>query len=213
VTAVDRRFATALVLYLLALAVLPLALSEPAFEAFFSEEGPVEIGAMLLWCAAGAIVLLRIRPLGTRAWAFALLYFAFAAREAELHRAFTADSMLKSAYYRRVPAPLAEKLIAGLVAIALLVLLAYVLWIVVRFLWKERGWRTRSGAWLLVGMALLVGAKLLDRAPAVLAEDFDLVLSPLVKQYASAFEEGIEAALPLILAFSAWIEGTRRHYL
>lgn len=209
----DRGLIAALLLYLAVLAVLPLVLSTPAFERFFSEEGPIEMASTLLWIAAAGVVLARVRPLGRRAWAFALLYLVFAAREAQLHRAFTADSMFKSSYYRRVAAPFEEKLVAGLVAIAILALLVYVFWVVVRFLWTERGWRTRSGAWLLAGMALLVFSKVLDRAPAVLAEDYDLVLGPLAKRYFSAFEEGLEATLPLMLAFSAWIEGTRRRYL
>lgn len=212
-TAADRRFAGAIGVYLALLAVLPLALSPSAFGWFFSEEGPVEVGAMLLWFTAAVVVVVRVRPPGARGWAFAALYLAFAAREAELHRAFTADSMLKSAYYRRVAAPLEEKIIAGIVAVALVALLMYVLATVVRFLWTERGWRTRSGAWLLVGMLLLVFAKVLDRAPAMLLEDFGVAIGPLAKKYVSAFEEGIEAVLPLILGYSAWIEGARRRYL
>lgn len=212
-TAADRGLAAAIVFYLLVLAVLPLTLSQPVFDWFFSEEGPVEIGSIVLWCVAAAVVLVCVRPIGARAGAFALLYLVFAAREAQLHRAFTADSMFKSAYYRRAPAPLEEKLIAGLAAIAIIALLFYVLWIAIRFLWKESGWRTRSGAWLLAGLALLVLSKVLDRAPAVLAEDFDIVLAPLLKNYFSAYEEGLEAALPLLFAFSAWIEGARKRYL
>lgn len=209
----DRGFAAALVLYIAVLAVLPLVLSEPAFERFFSEEGPVEIASMFFWLFAAVVVLVRVRPLRARSWAFALLYLAFAAREADLHRAFTADSMLKTAYYRRVAAPFEEKLVAGIVAIALIALLVYVLWVVARFLWTESGWRTRAGAWLLVGVTLLFFTKLLDRAPATLAEDFGVTITPLVKRYSSAFEEGLEAALPLILAFSAWISRGERRYL
>src|SRR5690606_39133983 len=131
----DRGFVTALVLYLAALAVLPLALSQPAFEHFFSEEGPIETASTVFWLVAAVVVLARVRPPGRRAWAFALLYVVFAAREAQLHRAFTADSIFKSSYYRRSAAPFEEKLVAGLVAIAILLLLVYVLWVVVRFLW------------------------------------------------------------------------------
>ncbi len=211
--AFDRGFIAALLLYLAMLAVLPLVLSEPAFRHFFSEEGPIEIASTLFWIVAAVIVLARVRPLSRRAWAFALLYLVFAAREAQLHRAFTADSIFKSSYYRRAAAPFDEKLMAFIVAIAILLLLFYVLWVVVRFLWKERGWRTHSGAWLLAGVALLVLSKVLDRAPAVLAEDYDLVIGPLAKRCFSAFEEGIEAIVPLALAFSAWIEGSRRRYL
>lgn len=210
---IDRAVALALVLYVALLAVLPLVLASDTFAWFFSEEGPVEVAALVFWVVAAVVVLVRIRPLTARAWAFAGLYLAFAAREADLHRAFTADSMLKTSYYRRAVAPIEEKIIAGIVALVLVALFVYVLWVVARFLLRDRGWRSRAGGWLLAGVALLFFCKLLDRAPATLAEDFGVHVAPIVKMYTSAFEEGIEALLPLLLAFSAWISQDERRYL
>lgn len=209
----DRIFAAAIALYVVVLAALPLTLSPPFFHWLFSEEGPIEKASIVFWIFAAIVVLVRTRPLGANAWAFALLFAIFAAREADLHRAFTADSMFKSAYYRHVPASFAEKLVAGIVAIAIILLLVRVLWISIRFLWHERGWRTRCGAWLLAGLVLLVFTKVLDRTPAVLADDFGIRISPLLKMYADAFEEGLEAVLPLMFAFSAWIARGERNYL
>src|SRR5690606_14761645 len=114
---------------------------------------------------------------------------------------------------RRVPAPFEEKLIAGIVAIALIALLAYVLWVVARCLWVEGGWRTRAGGWLLARVTVPFVTTLLDRAPAAPAEGFAVTIAPLVKRDSSAFEEGLEAALPLVLAFSAWISRGERRYL
>lgn len=209
----DRVLVAVLVLYAAMLAVTPLVLSPQGFEWFHSEEGPVERAAIVLWIAASVVVLVRIRPFGARAFGFALLYLVFAAREADWHKAFTADSLFKNAYYRRTAAPFEEKLIAGLVAVALLALFAWACWVIFRFLVRERGWRSRSGGWLLAGWALLFLTKVLDRAPAVLAEDYGVQLAPLVGLYFSALEEGMETALPLMLAWSAWISQTDRRYL
>ncbi len=209
----DRVLAWVLVLYTAMLLATPLVLSPQGFEWFYSEEGPVERAAIVLWIAASAMVLVRIRPFGARALAFALLYLVFAAREADWHKAFTADSIFKNAYYRRTAAPFEEKLIAFLVAVVLLVLFAYACWIIYRFLWRERGWRSRSGGWLLAGWALLFATKVLDRTPAVLADEFGVHLAPIVGLYFSALEEGMETALPLMLGWSAWISQRERRYL
>lgn len=212
-TRTDRWIAWALLAWIAFLAAAPLVLQTERFRWTFSEEGPVEVASMILWIVAAAVVLVRIRPFDSRAAAFALLYLAFAAREADWHKAFTADSMLKSAYYRSPGVPLAEKLVAGAVAVALLCLLVYVLWVVARFLVREGGWRSRSGVWLLAGFALLFLTKILDRAPATLAVDYGVRLAPLVGAWFSAFEEGLEAAMPMLLAWSAWVSQSERRYV
>lgn len=210
---IGRSLAAALVLYALALLTLPLALDPASFHRFFSEQGPVEIASLILWPLAAVVVLASVRPHSRRTWAFALLYPVFAAREADLHKAFTAGSIFKSGYYRHVAAPLAEKLVAGIVAIAIVALLLYVLFVCARYLLVERGWRTRAGRWLLAAMVLLFVSKVFDRAPAVLAEDYGILISPLTDRYFTVFEEGIEAIPPLLFGYSAWLEGRARSYL
>ncbi len=212
-TPFDRRFIIFLVLYTLALAALPLTLSEAAFRWIFSETGPVEILSLVFWMLASIVVLAVARPATGRTWAFAIMYLVFAAREADLHRAFTADSMFKSGYYRHVAAPLTEKLVAGLVAITILALLLYFLWVSFRFLFAQGGWRTRSGAWLLAALALIFFVKVLDRAPATLEEDYGIVVSRMTDRYAAAYEEGLEMVLPLLFAVSAGAERRKRRYL
>ncbi|MEO8408881.1 MAG: hypothetical protein ABI476_10670 [Oxalobacteraceae bacterium] len=209
----DIRIAIAIVLYILLLALLPLLLSAPMFRFTFSEEGPFERLSIVAWIFTALVIVVRIRPLGSRAWAFALLCIVFAAREADWHKAFTAASILKINYYKHTVAPLGEKLAAATVALAAIALLAYVGFVVARFLLRQGGWRSRSGIWLLTGTVLVVLGKMLDRAPAVLAEDYGIVLSPLVDLYADAFEEGLEMIHPLILAWSVWISQIERRYL
>lgn len=203
--------ALALAVYAGALAALALGLPTPTFDWFVYEGGPLETLSLAGWPLAAASVLARTRSGDPRRWAFALLYLVFAAREADLHRAFTADSMLKIDYYRRVAAPMGEKVLAGVVAAAILVLLAYVLVISLRYLFLQGGVQTRSGSWLLAGLLMLVLVKVLDRAPATLAHDYAVILSPLAIRLSTVYEEGLEAILPLLFAFSAWLEGEERH--
>lgn len=209
----DIRIALAIVLYILLLALLPLLLSYSVFMFTFSEQGPFEQLSIVAWIFTALIIIVRIRPLGLRAWAFALLCIIFAAREADLHKAFTAGSILKINYYKHAIAPFGEKVVAASVAIAVIALLAYVGFVVARFLLRDGGWRSRAGVWLMIGTVLVVLGKMLDRAPAVLAEDYGIVLSPLVDLYATAFEEGLEMIHPLILAWSVWISQFERRYL
>lgn len=209
----DIRIAIAIALYILLLALLPLLLPPADFRFTFSEEGPFEQMSIVAWIFTALIIVVRIRPLGPRAWAFALLCLIFAAREADWHKAFTADSMLKTNYYKHAIAPFGEKLAAATVALAAIALLLYVGFVVARFLLRDGGWRSRAGIWLIAGTTLVVLGKMLDRAPAVLAEDYGIVLAPIVDLYAAAFEEGLEVIHPLILAWSVWISQTERRYL
>lgn len=209
----DRVVVVVFVLYVALLAVLPVTMSPQDVMWTFSEEGVFERASIVAWIVAAAVVVLRIRPLRARAWAFAALYLVFAAREADWHKAFTADSIFKTAYYRRTPAPFEEKLVAGIVALALLALFAYVMYVSVRFLVRERGWRSRAGAWLAFGLGLLFFSKVIDRAPAILEVDYGVVLPAMAKLYASAFEEGLESFVPVIFAWSAWISQGERRYL
>jgi hypothetical protein len=209
----DRRMAWALAAMIALLAALPLVLSDATFRYAFSEVGHFERLSIVGWLFAAAIVLVRIRPLGTRAWAFALLFTCFAAREADWHKAFTADSILKTNYYKHAVAPLGEKVAAFIVALGFIILIVYVGIIVLRFLFLQGGWKSRSGFWLMLGAALVVAGKVADRAPAVLAEDYGIMLAPIAGNFVAAFEEGLEMLHPLIMAWSVWISQEDRRYL
>jgi hypothetical protein len=211
--AADVRMAWAIAIYCVLLMLVPLLLPDTTVRQAFSEEGPFEQLSIAAWLFAAGVILARIRPLGARAWMFVLTFVLFAAREADLHKAFTADSILKTNYYRHAVAPFEEKLIAAIVAIGAIVLFACVGAVIVRFLWRQGGWRSRSGFWLLLGAVMVVLGKVVDRAPAVLALNFDMALPPAASLYVAAFEEGLEMLHPLILAWSIWISQTERRYL
>ncbi|MCC7546717.1 MAG: hypothetical protein IT532_03025 [Burkholderiales bacterium] len=212
-TALDRRLLGLVAAYALALALLPFLLSPQTFDAAFSETGPFERLSLLAWIGAAVVIIVRIRPFGAPAAAFTALYLLFAAREADLHKAFTTRSISKLNYYRDASIPLTERIVAGLIALAILCLIAYAAFVVVRFLVARRGLRTRAGMWLALGAGLLVLGKALDRSAAVLSEVFDVVRPQWMIGLTDAFEEGLELATPLLLALSAWISQKHGPYL
>jgi len=209
----DRSLVVAMAAYVAMLAVLPLLLEAPTVERLFSEEGPFERLAIVGWIFAAGIVGWRTRHLGYPAASFAALFLFFAAREAEWHRAVTADSILKTNYYRHAAAPIAEKLVAGLVTLVIFGLLIHVAWRIVRFLLLDSGWRSRAGAWLLGSGLLMVATKVLDRLFNILANDFGIVVSPNARLISSAVEEGVEMLLPLVTTRAFWIAASERTFL
>lgn len=199
----------AIVLLVLALSagglVLLASLMPQAFAAhFFSEDGMVERITEIAWVFTGLVILQQLPPSSVMTWVFALLCFFCAAREADLHKAFTADSMLKMNYYRRTVAPLAEKLLAGAVALGVVALAGLALASLLRFV-RRGGWRLRHGVWLLAALALMVMTKVFDRLPATLQVDYDIVVSQWAQLRLLALEEGLESVAPLMLAWSAWL--------
>lgn len=212
-TTSDRRIALGLFAFALLLAALPVVLGEHSFAWTFSEEGPFERLSIAAWIATALIVVVRIRPLGPRAYAFVLLCLAFAAREADWHKAFTGESFLKNSFYRDAARPIEEKLVCAAIALLLVALLLYAGCVIARFLFLRGGWRSRSGGWLLAGTVLVVAGKVLDRLPATLSVDYGIEFGPLLKLYATAFEEGLEMVHPMILGWSVWISQFDRRYL
>ncbi len=191
----------------------PFIFEADTFNELFSETGPFERLSIVAWLLASAVVLWRIRPLGPRGLAFAFLYALLAAREADWHKAFTADSLLKSNYYRHTLAHFSEKLVAAIVALIFIGLLLYATVVIVRFLWRHQGLHSATGWLLLIGGALLVLGKVLDRAPAVMAHSWGIHLDPVVGQWMKAFEEGLEMITPLYVAASAWLSQKEARYL
>jgi hypothetical protein len=212
-TASDRSLLFGCLGYVVLLALGAALLPHAWTRSWLSETGPFEVGALAAWIAAAAVLAFRIRPFTSRTLAFVVICLLCAAREADLQKAFTQESISRLSYYRRGAAPLAEKLMAGSVALLFTALLLYAAVVAVRFLFREGGLRSRSGLWLIVGAALLVLTKVLDRSYAVLGENFGLWLPPIWHHVTAALEEGLEAVVPLALAWSAWISQTERRYL
>jgi hypothetical protein len=58
-----------------------------------------------------------------------------------------------------------------------------------------------------------VVTKLVDRTQGFLATGFGVSLPPGIGPFMAAFEEGMEAVLPVLFVVSAWISQNERPYL
>ena len=187
------------------LVYLGSTISPAGAERMFSESGWFEDLSAVFWLGLALIVLFA-RPvaLGKRL-GMALVAAALAAREEGWHKAFTADSLFKTDYYQMSGVPLAEKAIAAMVAIGLTVT---VLWLMVvggRQLFGQGGWR-RPWGWMAMGGVLIAPLlKVIDRAPSILRQRFDVILPEQMATVMKALEEGFEAALPIIFLLALFL--------
>lgn len=183
--------------YAAMLSALALWVPEEHFFWMFSEAGPFEELSIVFWLILAGLCFV-VPGVSRRALAVpGLLAIIAAAREADLHKAFTLESMFKSHYYLKSAAPLMEKAIAAVVALTILALLAYALVL---------GWRqVRRGAWQLdwartamLATAGLFVCKVLDRMKSVVGEWTGYVFSMTSTRFIAAFEEGFECAMPVL---------------
>jgi len=201
----ERNFLLLSVAYTVFLLVMPILFSFASANWIISEQGPIERLSILAWLVVSAqFVFSGFRP--QVKWPMALLFAAFAAREADLHKAFTTTGMMKITYYTRSAAPMSEKIIAGSVALVFIGLLLYGAWLFLRFEIFRSGWRSHAGRWLILAGSLFFICKFLDRLPNVLLVEHGIALPPMVDLYCSVFEEGWELLTPVILAWVAWTQ-------
>lgn len=169
--AAPARSALLLTLAVAAVAVA-IGLSVPHWlhPDFLQEVGPVERYTVWVYVAAalGMALLYRRGMSAGDLVASCIVLLAMAGREAHMHTAMYGISILKSRFY--IDAPWSQKL--GALAALAPILLA-LLWLAWRHL---RAYRRPLAQWsapawtIAVMLAVLVFTKLIDRAPAILAE-------------------------------------------
>jgi len=172
--------------------------------AYFWEHGPVENLTVAGYLACSAwLALLAIRRSSQRTFftLSALVLLLPAARELDLHKAFTSDAISKSRYYLDPQIPLPEKLLAvAAILVALALLVSYA-----RRYWRPlvAGVRRGSAAHLstAIGIALLPVSKTLDTLPRLL-RDFGFELGEAGKRVIGINEETLEMTLPLFFLFA-----------
>ncbi len=199
----------ALAIYAVFLLILAVSLDGSTLERAFSEAGPFERLSIAFWLLLAVALLAGRRAALRHRVTLAVTACLLAAREASWHKAFTSDSLFKTNYYEDPTIPLAEKLIAGPVAMALLTLLVVVLIYGGRLL-LQGGWRRPWMRTAIFGVLITAATKVVDRAPAILAEDYGIVLPELTARIIQALEEGVEMALPPIFLVALLQYGLRR---
>lgn len=186
------------------LAITPWMMSEQEHRHLFSDEGAVEIISTGLWIVLAGLALARLRPLWQMGLAGTALVLACAAREASWHKQFTdGDSVLKPAFFLDFQdVSIGAKVIAG-TAIVVLGWSVVVVCIAsyrraVRDRWLRAGWVQVAA----VGLGLLVVTKLIDRAPGILSDWFELEMEYPLRGVLYALEEGLEMLLPVLFAIA-----------
>ncbi|HRO57994.1 MAG TPA: hypothetical protein PK177_02340 [Burkholderiaceae bacterium] len=200
-----RWFLLLLLGTMLVLMLMASLLSNAAFGQLFEEHGLIEWLSFAIWLVVAAVFArMALRGGGVVAWLAVPVCIAAALRESDLHKSLTGYSVLKLGFYSSPDFAAWQKAVAGLAvaitAIALIALLALAVRSALR-----NGIVNPPMLLLILAVGLLVVTKVFDRAPAVLLEDFGIALSDLTRRWLQAFEEGLEALLPVpfLLAFIA----------
>lgn len=156
----------------------------------------MERGSTLAWLVSAALLLPRCRTSPRRAWPLVMMFCLFAAREADLHKAYTGDSFLKTGFYQDGMGTLQWAMLPVAIAIFLLGLLIFFQH--ARALYREHGWRVPAGQWLIA--AWLTGGltKLFDRLPALLRHKAGITLPDSADLLMTGLEEGLELLLPAL---------------
>lgn len=190
--------------------VLALVLPMEDSERLFAETGPFEEASPWLWIMLALSLPLIFRKFTLEVASGMILSLAAAAREWDWHVAFTTDnySMLKPPFYYREQFSISERLIAGVIMLAVA---ASVLVLVSRLI-QLRPWKRPLPWWVFaLGFAffMLVFTKAVDRAPGILRDDLGVDLSDQVRILCYAIEEGLELLLAVFfgahaLALARW---------
>lgn len=184
---------------MLGLAAAGLMMDPLRAQTVFSEVGAVERVTAWLWVLVGIAVLVLDRPPTAAALGGFVICILAAAREADWHKALNGESLLKPGFYLPDQSP-AELQLLGAALVLMLVVAAVTVARRLLVLTRSLDHPWPAWAWGVMGVcAVLVVAKSLDRAPAILRDDFGITVPPRMLAVALAAEEGLEALTPLLV--------------
>lgn len=181
-------------------AAISQTMSPETNVAMFAETGPFEQASPWLWLGLAVLIVAVFRRATRGVFAGVILSVAAAAREWDMHKSFTGYSVLKPGFYTTTEYPLHQQIIAGVIVLAIFASAAYLVWL----LWKLRPWMSSPRPAWLFALALavfMVGfTKVLDRAPAIIRNDFGIDLHERLILLMGAWEEGLELLLAVFFA-------------
>ncbi len=197
----------------LATACLVLIVDRETAWALFQESGPYENATVVVYGLAMIAMLAWVKGGLPFRLHSALVLGVLAARELDLHKAFTSESTLRLSYYTSDLDPLDTRIAAAIVVgAAHLLLIAMVihgkrLWIALR--------AGRADAYsVAVAVVLLPLSKALDKAPGFIQETLGYQLTEAQFRPFRMVEETVELAIPLLVVlavaqFNAGVTGRR----
>ncbi len=179
-------------------AVFGLFATSQAAGAVLTENGPVETASVALHLLVAGVAFVFWRRHGGLFGFLAVVEALMAMREMDFHRAFTTFGVFSTRLYARADVPLAEKLGAGLILLAIVAALAGLLW---RSRAEIRGMAAaRSAAFhgLIAIAVFTVSLKEIDGLPRMLAR-VGVILSERAEILSHSIEELGEMALPVLV--------------
>ena len=184
--------------YLGIAAFITLKAPQEVWAYLYSEAGPYEVFSAYLWLllSISALFTKSMQP-STRLIA-ALMALMLGARELDMHKSLFSMSFIKTNFYKSASIPLHDKLVGGLILLAMTSLLIYLI---------VRTWRyfsnsvccTSSSLLLFSGLLLGITSKILDRFSSQMLKLFQIALPPDVRMMIVSFEESLELLMPLLL--------------
>lgn len=196
----EKAVLIGLLLFSFLLLFIVYALDPAITRSLIAETGLFELVSPPLWITLAALCLFKLGANNRWGWGTAALAAIFAAREADLHKAFTADSIFKHAFYRSTEISATQKFWGGLAAAASVVVLLWMLVACVRHICKTKAWRRAWGRLTLLSIALMVFTKICDRLENTIKVDYGILLSAHESALFHMHEEGIEMLLPILFA-------------
>lgn len=175
-----------------------------------SEQGPLERTAAALWFVLALALLRWGGGLNRCSVGLIAICLLFGARELDLHRLIADTSMLKTHFYRDGGLGLAQKVLGGTLALAVLATLAWGSWINGAEFLRRAHYRRAWGRIVLAALGVLVLSKVMDRAPAVLEDEWGIAVSWTAHHLVTLHEEWLEALVPGAL-IAALALRARRH--
>lgn len=167
-----------------------------------TEEGGVfESVSPILWVALAALCAMLLGFRSRYGFGTTFLCLIFAAREMDLHKAFTADSIFKNSFYR-MDVSILDKAMGGTVAIMCVSTLLWLLIAVIYYIYIESAWRRGWGRLTIIAVCFILFTKVMDRIGAILSVDYDYHLNQQTAMVFHMHEEGFEMLLPILFAIA-----------
>lgn len=132
--------------------------------AFIEEDGPLEVGTVLIWMLAAAYLLLPGHRPRLPALSFAFFCFALGMRENGLPPDLVPHGrrLMQLGFYLHGPESLTYRIVAGLVVLAVLAAAVHVVIFLAREFFRQRGWVELDTAMFILGMLVLVAAQVAE---------------------------------------------------
>lgn len=187
--------------YLGIAAFITLKAPQEVWAYLYSEAGPYEVFSAYLWLLLSILALFTKSMQPSTRLIAALMALMLGARELDMHKSLFSMSFIKTNFYKSADISLQDKLVGGLILLAMIILLVCLLVRMWRH-FRNNTFYTSSSFLLFSGLLLGILSKVLDRFSSQMLKLFQITLPPDTRMMIIAFEESLEMVIPLLLALA-----------